>query len=113
MFLTLDIGTSNKNDISNFQTVCILKMFSKIYEWVTDHMIKHMIRLPDEWREGLHNSFVVGGVFMDLSKVSDYIPHAKLKSYGYDDYLVDYLCSYLDNRKQWVGIINKKIAYKI
>ena len=54
---------------------------------------------------------------MDLSKAFDCIPHdlliAKLKAYGFDDYLVHYLYSYLDNRKQWVRVNNEKIAYKI
>ena len=63
--------------------------------------------------EGLHNNFVMGGVFIDLSKAFDCIPHdlliAKLKAYGFDDYLVHYL-SYLDNRKQCVRINNKKIS---
>ena len=76
-----------------------------------------LIHLLEEWREGLDNNFVVGGVFMDLSKAFDCIPHdlliAKLKAYGFDDYLVHYLYSYLDNRKQWVRVNNEKIAYKI
>ena len=54
----------------------------------------------------LGNDFVVGGVFMDLSKVFDYILHdllvAKLEAYGLDDYLVHYIYSCLDNRKQCV-----------
>ena len=58
----------------------------------TQHVL---IRLLEAWREGLDNNFVVGGVFMDLSKAFDCIPHdqliAKLKAYGFDDYLVYYL----------------------
>ena len=60
----------------------------------TQHVL---IRLLEECREGLHNNFVVGGVFTDLSKAFDCIPHdlliAKLKDHGFDDYLAHYLYS--------------------
>ena len=76
-----------------------------------------LIRLLEKRREGPYNNFVAGGVFMDLSKAFDCNPHdlliAKLKTYGFDDYLVHYLYSYLDNWKQWVRVNNEKIAYKI
>ena len=75
----------------------------------TQHVL---IRLLEEWREDLDNNFVVRGVFMDLSKALDCIPHdlliAKLKAYGFDDYLEHYLYSHLDNRKQCVRINNEK-----
>ena len=71
-----------------------------------------MIRLLKEWREGLYNDFVVGGVFMDLSKAFYCIPHdlliAKFKAFGFDDYLMHYLYSYLDNRNQCLRINNGK-----
>ena len=81
MVLPLDKGTSNKNDISNFQPVCILTTLSKIYERVTKKVIDKamdkylspfisadrqnysaqnvLIRLLEEWREGLDNDFAV------------------------------------------------------
>ena len=71
-----------------------------------------MVRLLEEWTEGLDDNFVVGGVFMDLSKAFNCIPHdpliAKLTANGFDDYLVFYLYSYLDNRKQCVRVNNEK-----
>ena len=51
---------------------------------------------------------------MDLSKAKafDCIIHdlllVKRKAYGLDDYLVHYLYSYLDNRKQCLHINNEK-----
>ena len=90
MVSPLDKGTSNKNDISNFRPVSILTTFSKIYERVTKKLIDEvmnkyvspfisayrqnystqhvLVRLLEEWREGLDNNFVVAGVFMDVSK---------------------------------------------
>ena len=77
----------------------------------TQHVL---IRLPEEWREVLDNNFIVGGIFMDLSKAFDWILHdlliARLKAYGFNDYSVHYLYSYLDNRKQCVRINNEKIS---
>ena len=80
MVLPLDKGTSNKNDISNFQPVCILATLSKIYERVTEKLIDKamdkylspfisadrqkysaqnvLIRLLEEWREGLDNDLL-------------------------------------------------------
>ena len=88
-------GTSNKNDIWNFRLVSMLTTFSKIYERVSKKLIdkavdkylspfsftyqqnystQHvLIRLLEEWREGLDNNFVVGGVFVDCSKDFDCI----------------------------------------
>ena len=117
-------GFSNKNDISNFWPVSILTTFSKIYERVAKKLIDKamdkylspfisadrqnysaqnvLIRLLEEWREGLDNDFAVWGIFMDLPKAFDCIPHdlliGKLNAYGFDDYLMHYLYSYLDNR---------------
>ena len=75
----------------------------------TQHVL---IRLLEEWKEDLDNNFVVRGVLMDLSKALDCIPHdlliAKLKAYGFDNYLVYYLYSYLNNRKPCVRINNEK-----
>ena len=132
MVLPLDKGTSKKNDISNFRPVSVLTTSSKIYERFTkklivkamdkylspfisgyrqNHSTQHvLIRLLEELIEGLDNNFFVGGVFMELSKASDCIPLliAKYTTYGFDDYLVHYLYSYLDNRKQCVRINNEK-----
>ena len=62
----------------------------------------------EELRKGLENNFVVGGVFMDLSKAFDCIPHglviAMFEAYGFDDSLVHCIYSYLDYRKQWLQI---------
>ena len=75
----------------------------------TQHILIHLLV---EWSEGLDNNFVVEGVLMDLFKAFYCIPHdlliAKLRAYGYDHYLVQYLYSYLDNRKRCVHINHEK-----
>ena len=69
-----------------------------------------LIRLLEEWRQHLDNNNVVGGVFMDLSKVFDCVPHdlliAKLAAYSVDKNLLMHLYSSLSNRKQCVRINN-------
>ena len=53
--------------------------------------------LLEELGEDLDNNFVVGVVFIDLSKAFDCIPHdrliAKLEAYGFDN--LHYIYSYL------------------
>ena len=67
-------------------------------------------RLLEEWRQHSDNDNVAGGVFMDLSKAFDRVPHdlliAKLAAYSVDENLLMYLYSYLSNRKQYVLINN-------
>ena len=69
-----------------------------------------LIRLLEEWRKWLDNNYVVGGVFMDLTKAFDCVPHdlliANLEAYGIYENILTYLHSYLSNRKQCVGINN-------
>ena len=73
------------------------------------------IRL-EEWRQHLDNNKVIEGVFMDLSKAFDCVPHdlliAKLTAYYVDENLLIYLYSYLSNRKQCVRINNVHISFQ-
>ena len=58
----------------------------------------------------MDNNYFVGAVITDLSKAFDCIPHdlliAKLEAYGFDNYAIRYVYSYLKNRKQCVKINN-------
>ena len=73
-------------------------------------------RLLEEWRQHLDNDNVAGGVFMDLSKAFDRVPHdlliAKLAAYSVDENLLMYLYSYLSNRKQYVLINNVHSSFQ-
>ena len=65
---------------------------------------QHVLISPlEEWRQHLDNNKVVGGVFMDLSKAFDCVPHdlliANLAAYSVDENLLMYIYSYLSNRK--------------
>ena len=128
----IDKGTDNKNSISNFRTVRVLSVFSKIFEAVIKNQLvlylenifspflsayrenystQHvLIRLVEEWKKHLDNNEVVGGVLIDLSKAFDCIPHdlliAKLSAYGFDKTALKYIYSYLKKRQQCVRINN-------
>ena len=128
----IDKKTNNKYTVSNFRPVSLLNCFSKIYEnYIKNHTVNSMrnyifpyvpayrkgynsqhmlIRLLEEWGQHLDNDKVVGGVFMDLSKAFDCVPHnllrTKLAAYSVDENLLIYIYSYLSNRKQCVRINN-------
>ena len=67
-----------------------------------------LIRLLKKWRQHLDNNKVFGGVFMDLSKPFDCVPHdlliTKLAAYSVDENLLMYC--YLSKRKQCIRINN-------
>ena len=69
-----------------------------------------LIRLVQEWKFKLDNDFLVGSVFMDLSKALDSIPHEliihKLHAYGFDENALVLIHSYLKKREQSMGINN-------
>ena len=122
----------------NYRPVSLLSVFSKVYEKVlkeslvsgmneyasnyisayrANYSTQHvLIRLLEEWREHLDNDEKVGAVLMDLSKAFNCIPHnlliAKLDAYGFGRDIVEYVYSYLENRKQCVKINNTKSDFK-
>ena len=130
--VSIDKKTDNKFTASDFRPVSLLNCFSKIYEnyiknlivnsmnnYISPYVSAHMtgyksqnlfIRLLAEWRQHLDNNKVVGGVFMDLSKSFDCLPHdlliAKLAAYFADENLLLYIYFYFSNRKPCVRINN-------
>ena len=109
--------TDNKYTVSSFRPVSLLNCFSRIYEnYIENRIVNSMsnyispyvsayrkgynsqhvlIRLLEEWRQHLDNNKVVVGVFMDLSKAFDCVPHdlliAKLAAYSVDENLLMYI----------------------
>ena len=134
----LDKGESNRTAERNFRPVSVLNTFSKIYEKaLKQQLISHLdktlsifisayrksystqhvlINLVEDWREKLDKDFVVGAIFMDLSKAFDCIPHdliiAKLHAYGFDENALVLIYSYLKRRKQCVRINNSNSFFK-
>ena len=104
----VDKGKPDKYDVFIYRPVSILNAFSKMCEKVIKNQFvpyfdkyfssflsayrksystqQVSIRLFEEWRNKLDKNFIVGTVFMDLSKVFHCIPHsliiAELATYG-------------------------------
>ena len=60
----------------------------------------------EKWKRGIDNEAYVSALFMGLSKAFDAINHelmlAKLKAYGFSTNALNFMHSYLKNRKQKV-----------
>ena len=119
-----------RSDKTNYRPLSILSALSKIFErlihnqlasYVNDifspyisayrkhHSTQHvLVRLIEEWRQGIDQGKYVGSILMDLSKAFDCIPHdlliAKLDAYGFDNKSCKLLYSYLKGRQQCVKI---------
>ena len=114
----------------NFRPISVLNTFSKVFQrylfdqfstyfepilsqfvlayrknFNTQHVL---LRLIEEWRQGLDNNKTVGAVLMDLSKAFDCLSHdliiAKLAAYGLEDRALQIIYSYLKNSKQSVKV---------
>ena len=120
----------NRHNKQNFRPISVLNTFSKVFEnYLFDQLNtyfesilsqfvsayrKHfstqhvLLRLVEEWRQGLDNNKVVGAVLMDLSKAFDCLSHdlviAKLTAYVLGDGALQIIYSYLKNCRQSVKV---------
>jgi len=116
----------NKNDKSNYRPISVMKAFAIIFERLLFKQINDFIeskfspllcgfrkghntqqalmRLLEDWRTQLDNKKVIGTILCDLSKAFDTLPHdlliAKLNAYGFSHSSLEFINSYLSNRKQ-------------
>ena len=67
-----------------------------------------LIELVEYVQRGLTNKSNIGAVFMDLSKAFDVMSHdilkVKLEHYGFRDSFLDFLMSFLKDRKYFVSV---------
>ena len=70
-----------------------------------------LIKLVDTWLKSIDKGEVIGAIFFDLKKAFDIVNHyvliKKLQVYKFDSIALDWVTSYLSNRKQC--IINNDI----
>ena len=122
----------DKTDISNYRPICSLSPFSKIFERIVYIKMLNFIeryelfsntqfgfrnnfstesallRFTDIVHQGLTLKQNVGTVFMDLSKAFDVMDHdileSKLEHYGFRGVFLDFLMSFVRNRKYFVNV---------
>ena len=113
----------NKSDKSNYRPISILYNLSKVYERIMQNQIYPylnkaffkvsmwlservqcatcLIAIIEKWRQE-------AAVLTDLSKAFDCTDHelllAKLNAYGFDNWGLIFICSYLSERKQRIKI---------
>lgn len=126
--------------LSNYRPICILPFFSNIIERLMHTRLISdltkfklltskqygfrpgystelaLLTLTDKIKGAIDQGFVVGGVFIDLTKAFDTINHNilihKLQSYGITGPPLQLISSYLCNRTQVVQIDGKVSAAK-
>ena len=90
-------------------------MENKLSKYMTgfrsNHGTQHsLIAMLERWKHALDKGEYVSSLFMDLSKAFDTINHdlllAKLEAYGFSKTSIEFMHSYLKNRKQRVLINN-------
>ena len=122
----------DKTSVSSYRPVCSLSSFSKILERIIyDRMLKFidvhkifsesqfgfrkgvstetaLIDFIDYVHKGLTAKHYVGAVFMDLSKAFDVMDHdileTKLQHYGFRGTFLEFLMSFVRNRKYFVNV---------
>ena len=122
----------DKNDIKNYRPICSLSPISKIFEKIIyTRMISFidknnifsasqygfrknkstemaLMQFIDFIHNGLTKKENVGAIFMDLSKAFDVMDHnilmVKLEHYGFRGPFLDFLMTFVRNRKYFVNV---------
>ena len=92
------------------------KLFSnKQYGFISGRSTSlQLLTVLEEWTEALDNGITVDCIYMDY-KAFDTVPHnrllGKLKSYGFNEQITEWICSFMKGRIQKVTI-NKDSSWK-
>ena len=65
-----------------------------------------LINLVDKWLNAIDKSEIIDAIYFDLKKAFDVVNHEillkELKAYKFDQTSLNWMCSYLSNRKQCI-----------
>lgn len=131
----------DKSNPNNYRPISLLSVLSKLVEYIIkNRLVSHFnkndfffkfqygfmeksdtqsatIDLVTDLYNDIDKGLISAGVFLDMTKAFDLVPHDllifKLKSYGLDGLALDLIHSYLSNRKQRVQIGDTLSDYKI
>ena len=98
-------------------------MYEQIIAYIETHLSQYLcgfrkgyctqhclILMLEKWRKALDKCNIAGAILTDLSKAFDCLNHelliAKLEAYGFDHSSLDYIYSYLSNRRQRTKVNN-------
>ena len=118
--------TDDKNIMKNYRPVSLLPITSKLFEKIMYKQIssyvdnflslylfgfrkghsteQFLIKTLETWKKAIDEKQFAGGILTDLSKAFDCLNHnlllAKLNAYGFDNSSLNFIGSYLKERKQ-------------
>ena len=129
----------DRSTMSNYRPISLLSIFAKILEtlvanrltmFVTKYNILYdyqfgfrqhystklaLINSTDDILKPLNEKKIVAGIFFDLAKAFDSIDHSillfKLQNYGVRGSMLNWFCSYLNSRSQYVKVNNSASNY--
>ena len=121
--------SDSRSDINNYRPISVVPVFPRILERIVhngiyEHLkaakaltmsqsafqkccstITSLIDSTDKWYDNINDKQLNLTVFLDLKKIFDTVNHAiligKSRKYGIRDIALDWILSYLDNRKQF------------
>ena len=122
----------DKAEKSNYHLISILPVISRLFEKVVFNQLyqyllendliypgqsgfrknhstlTYLLKITDDWYNGLDNSQMMGSVFIDLKKAFDTVDHdllcKKLEHYGIQQRVLSWSQSYLYNRRQFCRV---------
>ena len=122
----------DKKHVNNYRPISVLPAMSKIHEKVMFTRLKNfltknsildqnqfgfrskcsttmaLLKIVDDLTKAIDDKKITIGIFIDLAKAFDTVDHRillmKLNFYGIRGIALDWFCSYLSNRKQYVTI---------